>query len=174
MSFHNYAFFPLSVSLSSLSLSQSVTAPDQQISHCMHLFSTYTETHTWTEKKNNSSVGSCVKVLSISKSLALVSASLIMASRSAFLLFFFILSLAAERSLASSVFSSRLIHRFSDEGRASIKPPEPFPEKRSFEYYRFLASIDSRRQRMNLGAKSQSLVPSEGSKTISTGNDFGW
>ncbi|KAJ4883119.1 Aspartic proteinase-like protein 1 [Raphanus sativus] len=97
-----------------------------------------------------------------------------MASRSAFLLFFFILSLAAERSLASSVFSSRLIHRFSDEGRASIKPPEPFPEKRSFEYYRFLASIDSRRQRMNLGAKSQSLVPSEGSKTISTGNDFGW
>ncbi|KAJ0265993.1 Aspartic proteinase-like protein 1 [Hirschfeldia incana] len=98
-----------------------------------------------------------------------------MASRSAFLLFF-ILSLAAERSLAS-VFSSRLIHRFSDEGRASINSPatsEPFPEKRSFEYYRLLESIDSRRQRMNLGSKSQSLIPSEGSKTISTGNDFGW
>jgi len=27
---------------------------------------------------------------------------------------------------------------------------------------------------MNLGAKVQSLVPSEGSKTISSGNDFGW
>ncbi|CAN7036097.1 unnamed protein product [Brassica oleracea var. botrytis] len=96
-----------------------------------------------------------------------------MSSRSAFLLFF-ILSLASEKSLAS-VFSSRLIHRFSDEGRASIKSPATsFPSKRSFEYYRLLASIDLRRQRMNLGAKSQSLVPSEGSKTISSGNDFGW
>ncbi|KAF2538087.1 hypothetical protein F2Q68_00023010 [Brassica cretica] len=97
-----------------------------------------------------------------------------MSSRSAFLLFF-ILSLASEKSLAS-LLSSRLIHRFSDEGRASIKSPATsFPSKRSFEYYRLLASIDlSRRQRMNLGAKSQSLVPSEGSKTISSGNDFGW
>lgn len=95
-----------------------------------------------------------------------------MASRSAFLLFF-ILSIATEKSLAS-VFSSRLIHRFSDEGRASIKSPASFPEKRSSEYYRLLASIDLRRQRMNLGAKFQSLVPSEGSKTISSGNDFGW
>ncbi|KAF8115770.1 hypothetical protein N665_0025s0220 [Sinapis alba] len=95
-----------------------------------------------------------------------------MASRSVFLLFF-ILSLATEKSLAS-VFSSRLIHRFSDEGRTSIKSPGSFPEKRSFEYYRLLASIDLRRQRMNLGSKFQSLVPSEGSKTISSGNDFGW
>ncbi|CAH2073309.1 unnamed protein product [Thlaspi arvense] len=98
-----------------------------------------------------------------------------MASRSALLLFCFF-ALATEETLAS-VFSSRLIHRFSDEGRASIKTPtssDSLPEKRSLEYYRLLASSDFRRQRMNLGAKFQSLVPSEGSKTISTGNYFGW
>uniref|UniRef100_A0A1J3H0U7 Aspartic proteinase-like protein 1 n=2 Tax=Noccaea caerulescens TaxID=107243 RepID=A0A1J3H0U7_NOCCA len=98
-----------------------------------------------------------------------------MALRSAFLLFC-VLSLATEKILAS-VFSSKLIHRFSDEGRALIKTPtssDSFPEKRSSEYYWLLASSDFRRQRMNLGAKFQSLVPSEGSKTISSGNDFGW
>ncbi|KFK25303.1 hypothetical protein AALP_AA8G094900 [Arabis alpina] len=98
-----------------------------------------------------------------------------MALRSAFVLFC-VLSLSTEKSLAS-VFSSKLIHRFSDEGRASIKSPmlsDSLPEKRSSEYYRLLTSSDFRRQRMNLGSKSQSLVPSEGSKTLSTGNDFGW
>lgn len=98
-----------------------------------------------------------------------------MASRSAFLLLC-VLALAAEETLAS-VFSSRLIHRFSDEARASIKTPsssDSLPEKRSLEYYQLLARSDFRRQRMNLGSKFQSLVPSEGSKTISSGNDFGW
>ncbi|CAN8298975.1 unnamed protein product [Cochlearia groenlandica] len=96
-----------------------------------------------------------------------------MASRSALLLFC-VLTLATEKILAS-VFSSKLIHRFSDEGRASIKSPtDPLPEKQSFEYYRLLTSNDLRRQKMNLGSKFQSLVPSEGSKTISAGNDFGW
>ncbi|VVB13910.1 unnamed protein product [Arabis nemorensis] len=98
-----------------------------------------------------------------------------MALRSTFLLFF-VLALSTEESLAS-VFSSKLIHRFSDEGRASIRTPtwsDSLPEKQSSEYYRLLTSSDFRRQRMNLGAKFQSLVPSEGSKTISTGNDFGW
>lgn len=98
-----------------------------------------------------------------------------MASRSAFILFC-VLFLATEGTLAS-VFSSTLIHRFSDEGRASIKTPsssESLPEKQSLAYYLLLAKSDFRRQRMNLGAKFQSLVPSEGSKTISSGNDFGW
>ncbi|KAL9278999.1 Aspartic proteinase-like protein 1 [Arabidopsis thaliana] len=98
-----------------------------------------------------------------------------MVSRSAFLLFC-VLFLATEETLAS-LFSSRLIHRFSDEGRASIKTPsssDSLPKKQSLEYYRLLAESDFRRQRMNLGAKVQSLVPSEGSKTISSGNDFGW
>ncbi|KAL1207894.1 Aspartic proteinase-like protein 1 [Cardamine amara subsp. amara] len=98
-----------------------------------------------------------------------------MALQSAFLLFC-ALALATEETLAS-VFSSRLIHRFSDEGRASIKTTtssDSLPEKRSLEYYQLLARSDSRRQRMNLGAKFQSLVPSEGSKTISSGNDYGW
>lgn len=98
-----------------------------------------------------------------------------MVSRSAFLLFC-VLFLATEETLAS-LFSSRLIHRFSDEGRASIKTPsssDSLPNKQSLEYYRLLAESDFRRQRMNLGAKVQSLVPSEGSKTISSGNDFGW
>ncbi|OAO93604.1 hypothetical protein AXX17_AT5G09700 [Arabidopsis thaliana] len=98
-----------------------------------------------------------------------------MVSRSAFLLFC-VLFLATEETLAS-LFSSRLIHRFSDEGRASIKTPsssDSLPNKQSLENYRLLAESDFRRQRMNLGAKVQSLVPSEGSKTISSGNDFGW
>ncbi|XP_010491661.1 PREDICTED: aspartic proteinase-like protein 1 [Camelina sativa] len=97
-----------------------------------------------------------------------------MASRSgSTFLLLCVLVLATEQTLAS-VFSSRLIHRFSDEARASIKIPRSFPEKRSLEYYQLLARSDFRRQRMNLGAKSQPLVPSEGSKTISSGNDFGW
>ncbi|KAF3567042.1 hypothetical protein DY000_02019380 [Brassica cretica] len=63
-----------------------------------------------------------------------------MSPRSAFLLFF-ILSLASEKSLAS-VFSSRLIHRFSDEGRASIKSPATsFPSKRFFTFLSILYGV---------------------------------
>ncbi|KAI4317230.1 hypothetical protein L6164_025119 [Bauhinia variegata] len=78
-------------------------------------------------------------------------------------------------------FTARLIHRFSQEmkvlkgssvGRdnSSVAWPEP----RSMEYYQMLLTTDFRRHKMKLGARYQLLFPSQGSKTMSLGNDFGW
>ncbi|XP_010546403.1 PREDICTED: aspartic proteinase-like protein 1 [Tarenaya hassleriana] len=96
-----------------------------------------------------------------------------------FLLLFLVL--ATEKSVSvASVFSSRLIHRFSEEAVASIASRAgrnwsgSWPEKRSLEYYRLLTNSDLRRQKMKLGPKSQFLFPSEGSETMGLGNDFGW
>ncbi|KAJ0534720.1 putative nepenthesin [Helianthus annuus] len=55
------------------------------------------------------------------------------------------------------MFSSRLIHRFSDEMRALMD-----------------TDVDVQRQKMNVGSQHQLLFPSAGSKTISGGNDYGW
>ncbi|URE03601.1 PPR repeat [Musa troglodytarum] len=89
----------------------------------------------------------------------------------------FLISLAVASCLVwgarSFGLSSELVHRFSDEARtvaASRGGFGRFPHRRSEEYYRMLARSDLRR----LGARYQMLFPSEGSETVSLGNDFGW
>ncbi|KAK3002522.1 hypothetical protein RJ639_021457 [Escallonia herrerae] len=72
-------------------------------------------------------------------------------------------------------YSARLIHRFSDEAKAlRVSRSGVWPERWSLEYYRMLASSDVERQKMKLGGGYQYLFPSEGSATMSLGNDFGW
>ncbi|KAL6959294.1 cathepsin D [Sarracenia purpurea var. burkii] len=76
-------------------------------------------------------------------------------------------------------FSSRLIHRFSDEVKAlrisGIRAASgSWPERRSLEYYQMLVGSDVKRQKMKLGPRYHFLFPSEGSETISFGDDFGW
>ncbi|KAG6660917.1 hypothetical protein I3843_03G134600 [Carya illinoinensis] len=82
---------------------------------------------------------------------------------------------------ATSSLSSRLVHRFSDEvkelrfsGNGSANGSSWPGRKWSIEYYQMLLSSDFRRQNMKLGAQYQLLFPSQGSKTMSFGNDFGW
>jgi len=82
---------------------------------------------------------------------------------------------------ATSFLSSRLIHRFSEEMKArrgqrnGSALGSSWPErKRSVEYYHRLLSADFRRQSMKLGPRYELLFPSQGSKTMSFGNDFGW
>ncbi|RRT65241.1 hypothetical protein B296_00041204 [Ensete ventricosum] len=88
----------------------------------------------------------------------------------------FLISLAVASCLVwvarSFGLSAELVHRFSDEARtvaASRGGCGGFPVRRSEEYYRMLARSDLRR----LGARYQMLFPSEGSETVSLGNDFG-
>uniref|UniRef100_A0A5B7CBN8 Putative aspartic proteinase-like protein 1 isoform X1 n=1 Tax=Davidia involucrata TaxID=16924 RepID=A0A5B7CBN8_DAVIN len=76
-------------------------------------------------------------------------------------------------------YSSRLIHRFSEDVKAlrvsrNGEASGSWPERRSLEYYQMLVSSDVQRQKMKLGPQYQFLFPSEGSKTLSFGNDFGW
>lgn len=99
-----------------------------------------------------------------------------MAARSLFILV--MASLLVHRTLQIT-FSSRLIHRFSDEVRAfrvsrNVRAAGAWPERKSLEYYRMLSSSDLQRQKMKLGPQYQVLFPAEGSKTMSFGNDFGW
>lgn len=82
-------------------------------------------------------------------------------------------------SSAAAMFSARLIHRFSDEVKdfrtaRSGGVSESWPEWRTMEYYKLLVRSDLERQKMTLGSKYQFLFPSEGSKTMSLGNDYGW
>lgn len=80
--------------------------------------------------------------------------------------------------------SARLIHRFSDEAKAlrisrSGEDPKDlgrWPQRNSMDYYHLLASTDFQKRKMKLGSRShfQFLFPSEGSNTVSFGNDFGW
>ena len=122
-----------------------------------------------------------------------------MAARSHFLVFvataFCFLAGAdnAGVSAAAIVLSSRLIHRFSDEAKllrvssngsgnggemfsssSSSSASSSWPRRRSVEYYQRLFASDVQRQKMKLGSQLQFLFPSEGSQTMSFGNDFGW
>ncbi|KAJ9177647.1 hypothetical protein P3X46_012842 [Hevea brasiliensis] len=101
-----------------------------------------------------------------------------MAARS--LLILVMASLLVGESLEIT-FSSKLIHRFSDEMKTlrvskygSLSMRNLWPEKKSVEYYQKLVSSDFQRQKMKLGPHYNFLFPSEGSKTMSLGNDFGW
>lgn len=77
---------------------------------------------------------------------------------------------------ADMLYSSKLVHRFSDEVRklGVSRNGEVWPQHRSLEYYGRLMSSDLQRQKMKLGPQFQLLFPSEGSKTMPLGNDFGW
>ncbi|KAJ8557308.1 hypothetical protein K7X08_002933 [Anisodus acutangulus] len=73
-------------------------------------------------------------------------------------------------------YSSKLVHRFSEEVRKLrvSRNGEVWPQHRSLEYYGRLMNSDLQRQKMKLGPQFQLLFPSEGSKTMPLGNDFGW
>lgn len=76
------------------------------------------------------------------------------------------------------MFSTKLIHRFSEEvkalGVSKNRNAMSWPAKKSFEYYQVLLSSDVQKQKMKTGPQFQMLFPSQGSKTMSLGNDFGW
>ncbi|KAH9718525.1 Aspartic proteinase-like protein 1 [Citrus sinensis] len=76
------------------------------------------------------------------------------------------------------MFSTKLIHRFSEEvkalGVSKNRNATSWPAKKSFEYYQVLLSSDVQKQKMKTGPQFRMLFPSQGSKTMSLGNDFGW
>lgn len=78
-------------------------------------------------------------------------------------------------------FSSKLIHRFSDEAKSlSISRKgnasgDLWPKRYSFEYFQLLLGNDLKRQRMKLGSqKNQLLFPSQGSQALYFGNQLDW
>ena len=75
----------------------------------------------------------------------------------------------------ADTYSSKLIHRFSDELRA-FSGDKLWPELRSKDYYRMLLSHDFQRLKMKIGHQRQHqfLFPSEGSLTQSFGNELAW
>ncbi|VFR00344.1 unnamed protein product [Cuscuta campestris] len=82
---------------------------------------------------------------------------------------------AVPLTFAGTAYSSKLIHRFSDEARSILAakgkhPPWPKPE--SLEQARVLLSSDFKRQRLKL--QKQLLVPSEGGQTFDFGNELSW
>uniref|UniRef100_A0A6M2ECE7 Peptidase A1 domain-containing protein n=1 Tax=Populus davidiana TaxID=266767 RepID=A0A6M2ECE7_9ROSI len=89
-------------------------------------------------------------------------------------------SFLVQNTAELATFSSRLIHRFSKEykevsvSRGGDVKGTWWPEKKSKEYYQILVSSDLKRQKLKLGPHYQLLFPSQGSKTMSLGNDFGW
>ncbi|XP_022963037.1 aspartic proteinase-like protein 1 isoform X1 [Cucurbita moschata] len=92
-----------------------------------------------------------------------------------------LLMMISAHQAMSIAFTSRILHRFSEEMKAlrvsrstNTSVRVSWPEKGSMEYYQELVSGDFQRQKMKLGSRFQLLFPSEGSKTIALGNDFGW
>ncbi|KAK1290397.1 Aspartic proteinase-like protein 1 [Acorus calamus] len=87
------------------------------------------------------------------------------------------------RLSSAKTFSSRLIHRFSDEAGErlaagmSLHGAGGFPRRGSLEYYGELLRRDLRRQgssKLGQGGRYDLLFPSEGSETAGLGNEFGW
>ncbi|OMO94194.1 Peptidase A1 [Corchorus olitorius] len=95
----------------------------------------------------------------------------------------FVLSvwLLAEGS-AAVTFSSKLIHRFSDEAKAlwiarngnAGDGVVSWPKRNSLEYLELLIGNDVKRQKMKLGSQYPLLFPSQGSQTLFFGNEFDW
>ncbi|GMI68650.1 hypothetical protein like AT5G10080 [Hibiscus trionum] len=94
------------------------------------------------------------------------------------LIFLSFLAFAASDVTPDVTYSSRLIHRFSNEAMLLRVPRNDhgirWPERKNLEYYELLVNSDFQRQKMKLGSKYNLVFPSQGSKTTSFGNDFGW
>ncbi|KAH1216043.1 Aspartic proteinase-like protein 1 [Glycine max] len=81
-----------------------------------------------------------------------------------------------------ATFSSRLIHRFSEEAKAHLASRgnkssvllQAWPQRNSSEYFRLLLRSDVARQRMRLGSQYETLYPSEGGQTFFFGNALYW
>ncbi|TKY56232.1 Aspartic proteinase protein 1 [Spatholobus suberectus] len=77
-------------------------------------------------------------------------------------------------------FSSRLVHRFSEEAKVHLASRgngsvlQSWPKRNSSDYFRLLLRSDVTRQRMRLGSQYQSLYLSEGSQTFFFGNVLYW
>lgn len=85
-------------------------------------------------------------------------------------------------------FSSKLVHRFSDEAKerwisksGNLSVADSWPKKNSVEYLELLLSNDWKRQKTrvklqsnNNSSRNQLLFPSEGSQTHFFGNQFYW
>ncbi|KAG0476251.1 hypothetical protein HPP92_013092 [Vanilla planifolia] len=96
-----------------------------------------------------------------------------------YLSLFFLFSWLFVVGARAFTFSVPLVHRFSDEARATREALPGsvgrWPSRRSAEYYDVLVRSDRLRERRWLGRTNYSvLYPSEGSDTQSLGNDFGW
>lgn len=89
----------------------------------------------------------------------------------------------------STLYSAKLVHRFSDEAKAHhsarvsrngagiddrVEDADAWPKRRSLDFYRRLLSSDVQRQKLKLNPQFQFLYPSRGSVTLPLGNDFGW
>ncbi|KAK6115441.1 hypothetical protein DH2020_007710 [Rehmannia glutinosa] len=88
-----------------------------------------------------------------------------------------VLFLAVDAYAAKPIYSSRLIHRFSEEAQnllASRNKTTSWPEKKTFGHMRVLLGNDLKRQRLRLGAQNQPLVDSQGGQTYNYGNDMGF
>ncbi|XP_022773173.1 aspartic proteinase-like protein 1 [Durio zibethinus] len=82
----------------------------------------------------------------------------------------------------AGTFSSKLIHRFSDEAKVLWTARNgnvangvvSWPKRNSLEYLELLIENDLKRQRMKLGSQDPLLFPSQGSETLFFGNEFDW
>jgi len=87
--------------------------------------------------------------------------------------------LALEGSVGVT-FSSRFVHRFSEEAKAHLASRgngsalQSWPKRNSSEYFRLLLRSDVTRQRMRLGSQFETLYPSEGGQTFNFGNALFW
>ena len=83
----------------------------------------------------------------------------------------------AYAAAAAHVYSSRLIHRFSEEvrrGGGGEGEAAAWPEGKRVEHMRVLLESDLKRQRLKLGTQNQVFVGSQGGETFNYGNDMGW
>ncbi|KAH9622047.1 hypothetical protein KSS87_020352 [Heliosperma pusillum] len=89
----------------------------------------------------------------------------------------FILSMSIiDRGETKIEYTSRLVHRFSDELR-EFSGDNSTPELNTVEYYRRLLIGDLGRQKFKLKLayhQRQLLFPSQGAQTFPSGNDLGW
>lgn len=85
----------------------------------------------------------------------------------------------ADSSVAHT-FSSKLIHRFSEEAKALWESRSGnvsrkfWPRRDSLKYFELLMDNDLKRRRLKIGSKDEMLLPSEGSEVLFFGNEFDW
>uniref|UniRef100_A0A2P2J7C0 Peptidase A1 domain-containing protein n=1 Tax=Rhizophora mucronata TaxID=61149 RepID=A0A2P2J7C0_RHIMU len=84
-------------------------------------------------------------------------------------------------SVGAATFSSKLIHRFSDEAKSvwtsrsgGNVSSDLWPKRNSFEFMQALLHNDLKRRRIKLASQNQLLFPAQGSQTLFFGNDLAW